>query len=252
MGKKGPTRHLKRHYSPRFWPIHRKEKVWAIRTNPGPHTLKTSLPSKLVVRDVLKFASNGREAKSIIKKGKIMVDGTVRTSERFPLGLMDVLSLPDAKEIYRVLPGHKGKLILHPINEDESKYKLHRITGKTSVKKGFIQIHLHDGKNILLPEEESQSLNLNDVLKTSIPDMEILSTIVFEQGVKVLISGGRRQGERGTLTLLGNEPGKKTTAVVRTPNGEDILTLEQYVFAIGKEEPEINLPVLNLFEKTEE
>jgi len=29
MGRKGPSKHVKRHKSPSFWPVNRKEKVWA-------------------------------------------------------------------------------------------------------------------------------------------------------------------------------------------------------------------------------
>jgi small subunit ribosomal protein S4e len=201
---------------------------------------------------MLKYASNGREAKSLIKKGKIIVDGKIRKNERFPIGLMDVLSLPDAKENYRVLPEKNGKLILHPITEEESKYKLERVINKTTVKNGLTQLNLHDGRNILVSDEEGANINVNDVLKVSIPNMESLNKISYSTGNNVLIVGGRRHGERGTLTFLGNEPGKKRTAIIRTPTGENIQTLERYVFSIGADEPEISLPMSNFFDKNEE
>lgn len=252
MGKKGPTRHLKRHHSPRFWAIHRKEKAWAVRTSPGPHRLRTSIPSKLILRDMLNYASNGREAKNLIKKGKIIVDGKTRKNERFPLGLMDVLSLPDSKENYRILPEKNGKLILHPITEEESKYKLEKVVNKTTVKNGLTQLNFHDGKNILVSEEEGATINVNDVLKVSVPNMETINKISYGIGNNVLIVGGRRHGERGTLTFFGNEPGNKRTAIIRTPAGENIQTLERYVFSIGTDEPEISLPTSSFFDKNEE
>jgi small subunit ribosomal protein S4e len=150
MGKKGPTRHLKREMTPPFWPIHRKERVWAVRASPGPHGLKVSSPLLVVIRDFLGYAETAKEATMLIKEGKVLVDGKTRRDIRYSVGLMDVVHLTDSEEYFRVLPEHGGRFVLHPISQDEAKFKLCQIAGKTKVKGGRTQINLHDGRNMIL------------------------------------------------------------------------------------------------------
>lgn len=241
MGKKGPTRHLKRHMSPAFWPIHRKEAAWAVRTGPGPHGAKVSTPLLVLIRDTLKYAQTAKEARMLIKEGKVVVDGKIRRSEKHPAGLMDVVWLPNANETYRVMPKHGGRFILHPISRDEAEYKLCRIIGKKTTDGGNTQLNLHDSRNIQLEDGGSQ-YSVNDILKIKLPEQEILEKIDFKPGVRAIITGGRSQGASGILIGLGSEPGNKRTATVRTDKDEDVRTLASYVFAVGTEMPIISLP----------
>lgn len=241
MGKKGPTRHLKREMAPPFWPVPRKEKVWAVRTRPGPHGLGVSMPLLVVVRDILGYAETAKEAGKIIEQGKVLVDRKPRKEDGFAVGLMDVIELPDAEKRFRVLPEHGGRIVLHPISADESGFKLCRIVGKTTVKNGATQLNLHDGKSVLL-EEGGDEYAVNDTLKIAVPDQEIVEHVSLKPGCRVVIIGGRSQGRYGILMSLGSEPGKKRTATIRTPDNEDVRTLAEYVFAVGAETSMISLP----------
>ena len=240
MGKKGPTRHLKRHSSPAHWPIHRKANVWTIRTRTGPHNLATSMPTTIILRDQLKYAKSASEAKTILINRKLLIDGKPIIEPAFPVGLMDVLHIPDSGEYFRVLPDHGGKLKFQPISVDEAEFKLYRIIGKTSQRGSKTQLNLHDGSNVLIDTERDQ-YKVNDVLKIKIPEKEIQDYIEFKEMQQVIITGGRSQGARGTLISLGPEPGWKKTANIRTPEGDDIRTLAQYIFVVGSNEPIIKL-----------
>jgi small subunit ribosomal protein S4e len=241
MGKKGPSRHLKREMSPVSWPIHRKEKVWTIRTSSGSHSLDNSIPLLIIIRDSLGYAHNEREARFIINEKKILVDGKTVKNEKFPIGLMDVVEIPEANQIYRLLPRRKGKFVLHGIGKEESEFKLCKITGKTVVKGGNIQINLHDGRNVLL-QDNIEDFKVNDVIKLKIPEQEVLDHIVFKVGVQVIITGGRSQGKYGSLMNIGDEATKNRTVDIKTSNGEEVRTLEKYVFSIGSENSLISLP----------
>ena len=240
MGKKGPTRHLKRHQSPSHWPVHRKGGIWTIRTQPGPHNLENSIPAAILLRDQLKYAKTASEAKTILTNRKLLIDGKPRAENAFPIGLMDVLNIPDTGEYFRVLPDHGGKLKFQTIDSAEAGFKLYRITGKTSQRERMTQLNLHDGSNILVKTEQDQ-YKVNDVLKIKIPEKEIQDYIEFKEMQQVIITGGRSQGDKGTLIGLGPEPGWKRTATIRTPNGDDIRTLAQYLFVVGSNEPIIKL-----------
>jgi small subunit ribosomal protein S4e len=240
MGNKGPTKHLKRHMSPAFWPIHRKGGKWAVRPSSGPHSLKTSIPTKVLLRDQFKYATTAREAKSLIKNGKMLIDGKVRKDDRFPVGLMDVIHIPDTKEYFRVLPDHGGKLRYLAITAEEAQFKLCRIIGKTSLKAGKTQLNLHDGSNVIV-NIEADKYKVNDVLKIKVPEKEILDSIEFKEMQQVIITGGRSQGAQGVLIKVGPEPGWKRTATIRTVEGDDIRTLSNYLFVVGVNEPVIKL-----------
>lgn len=60
----------------------------APRPSPGPHKLRESMPLIIFLRNRLKYALNGDEAKKIVKKRLIKVDGKVRTDLTFPAGFM--------------------------------------------------------------------------------------------------------------------------------------------------------------------
>jgi len=239
MGKKGPTSHMKREMSPKFWPIHRKEAVWSVKPNPGAHKSRLSTPLAVVIRDFLGLAETAKEAKMIITEGKVVVDGKVRRDERYSIGLMDVLELPDAEARYRVLPIHGGKFKLHEIPKGEAGFKLCKIVDKTTLKKGATQLNLHDGRNILA---EGDGYEVGDIIRLSVPDQEITDHINFKPGVRAIITGGRSQGQYGILIDLGPEPGKKRTATIRTPSNDDVKTLADYIFPVGTETPIISLP----------
>ena len=211
-----------------------------MRTSPGPHSLYTSMPTGLVLRDELEYAKSAKEAKFLIKQGKLIVDGKTRLDERFPVGLMDVISIPDSKEFFRVLPDHGGKLKLLPITEDDAKYKLVRITGKMTQTGGKTQLNLHDGYNLVVSAEEDR-YKVNDVLKIKVPEKEIVDHIEFKEMQQSIVTGGRSQGAQGMIIGLGPELGWKKTCTIRTAEGEDIMTLARYVFAVGSNEPMIAL-----------
>ncbi|MCD6263994.1 30S ribosomal protein S4e [Candidatus Bathyarchaeota archaeon] len=246
MGRKGAKRHMKREVSPVFWPIHRKEKVWAIRPSPGPHGIAESFPLLVILRDLLGYAETRREAKIIIKEGKVKVDGRVRYDERFPVGLMDVVEIPDVEQYFRVLPSKKG-LTLHPISREESRFKLCKIVSKTTVKGGHIQLNLHDGRNLLIRVEDplhpvEDVYRVHDVLKIGLPGQELEDHLRFEEKALALVTGGKSRGKYGQILGVERHPGLPTMVTLRTPEGEEVRTIIDYVFPVGVDSPIISLP----------
>ena len=249
MGRKGERKHLKRKPAPKIWPIHRKEAVWTLRFKPGPHSISRCIPLALVVRDMLKFAETGKEAKKIVSQEKIRVDGKVRREEHFPVGLMDVIFIPEAKRVYRVLPSGKG-LLLHPIEANETEFKLCRIEDKTTVNDGHAQLNLHDGTCVLIrvndpkkPEEDVyQTL---DTLKLSIPEREPLGHIKLAVGAPAIIIRGKNVGKYGKITAVEEKPSQKRRELLVTiedKKGKQFQTILNFIFVLGDTKPSISLP----------
>ena len=249
MGKKGGSRHLKRKPAPKHWPIPRKKFVWAVKPKPGPHPISKCLPLVLIMRDILGFAKTRAEAKKIISQGKVLVDGKVRKEELYPAGLMDVVAIPEVDKVFRILPSRKG-LTLHPIEKEESKFKLCRIENKTAVKNGHIQLNLHDGSNILVkvadpknPEEDTyKTLN---TLKVSLPERKIIEQFELKVGAPAIITGGKNMGRYGKIVEIEERPGKKRRNLLVTledPKGERFQTILDFTFVVGDSEPCISIP----------
>lgn len=249
VGKKGGRRHLKRKPAPAFWPIHRKEYLWTVKPNPGPHAIGGSIPLILVLRDVLGVAERRGEAKAILSSEKVIVDGHVQKEELFPTGLMDVITIPDTEKSYRILPSAKG-LMLHSVGKDEAGFKICRIENKTVVNGGSVQLNLHDGRSILVkvkdaskPEEDV--FKTLDSVKISLPSQEILSHLKLGEGVQAVIVGGKNVGKHGKVVALEQrEHQKRRNALVTIEDvrGNRFQTTIGYVFVVGDAKPHISLP----------
>jgi len=249
MGKKGGSGHLKREAAPGFWPIHRKEFMWAVKPSPGPHPIHQSIPLVIVVREILGLARTRQEAKKIVSQGEILVDGRVRRDEHFAAGLMDVISIPKLGTSYRILPSEKG-LFLHPISEDETKFKICRIEDKKVLKHGHVQIDLHDGRNILIrvknPQSQAEDVYQTlDTVRIAIPGQEILEHLKLGKDMLALLVRGANIGKYGTIKSIEEEAGQKRRdflVTIEDANGATYQTVLDYAFVVGNRAPRISVP----------
>ncbi len=221
--------HLKRYVMP-TWPVPTKGKIYITRPSPGPHALQKSIPLLVLVRDVFKVADTGMEARQILQARKIVVDGVVRREPHFPVGLMDVITIPALKESHRVLLS-KDRLVVEKIPAGEASHKLCKVTGKSVVRGGHFQIHLHDGRNLLT---EDRSIAVGDTLDLSLPDQSLLSRYPRAEGATCLITGGANQGLSGTIEKVQSRKDLRgfSTATIRTPSGT-VETRMEYLFITG-------------------
>ncbi|HIQ38406.1 MAG TPA: 30S ribosomal protein S4e [Methanothermococcus okinawensis] len=248
MASKGGKRHLKRLPAPAKWKLPRKVKKFVTKPIPGPHSIENSLPLQLIIRDVLGYADNGREAKKIIKMGKILVDGVVRKEHRFPVGLMDILSIPDTKEDFLVLFDKKGRITLK--ETDRKDIKLCRIRNKTVIKGGHIQLNLHDGRNQIIyvsdpTKAEEDVYKTGDTVILAIPEQKLLGHIPFEEGKLAYITGGKHIGEIARIVSIEKRKLHPDIVTLETKDGEEFKTIKDYVFVVGDEEPVLT-PLKNL------
>lgn len=230
------SKHQKRLSAPKSWPIARKTHAWVATTRPGPHNREQSIPLAIILRDMLALATTFREAKKILNAGNVLVDGRVRRDPRFPVGLFDVVAIPKNNEYYRMLLTSTGKLELRKLDSPDAR-KLCKITDKTMVKGGRIQLNLHDGTNLIGTNDYSRG----DSLILSLPDRSILKHLRFAEGNTAMILGGQHSGEIGTIT--GKRVVRSSASnMVSIKTGErEIETLEEYVYVIGEAEPEIRV-----------
>ena len=86
--------HLKRLLTPSFWKVPKKEKKWVVTPHAGPHPKLNSIPLSVILTHIINIADTTTEAKKIIRKGEVFVDGKRRKDYAYPVGLFDVVSIP--------------------------------------------------------------------------------------------------------------------------------------------------------------
>jgi small subunit ribosomal protein S4e len=183
------------------------------------------------------------EVKAILSSGQIKVDGHIRKDPRFPIGLMDVIDITSSGERFRVVPKKRGGLRFVPIDDKEAEFKLCKVESKTMVKGGKVQLGLHDGRTLLIPDGEKPSkYSTLDTLKISIPEQKILSSVVLDKGVYAIVSRGRNIGNEGKVIEIEKRVGTHaSTVTMEDPEGNRFQTALEYVFVVGKSKSEINL-----------
>ena len=236
------SKHLKRLNAPRALQLHRKERKWTVRPSPGPHPIEKSIPLGLIIRDYLKLSDTQKEAKRIISNGEVTVDGKIQKNNKFPCGLMDVISIPKMKKDYRILFNQRGKLTLVPINSKEANWKLCRIENKKIIKGKQIQLNLHDGRNKIIKKDEYKT---GDVLKIEFKDQKISETYKFDKGNISMITGGSHIGEVANIEDIEIITSSKPN-LVKMKGKTDFSTLQEYVFPIGKTKSVIELPEVKI------
>jgi|WetSurMetagenome_2_1015567.scaffolds.fasta_scaffold26129_3 small subunit ribosomal protein S4e len=227
---------MKRLTAPRSWPVPRKTNIWIAKPSPGPHGIEESMPMVVVLRDVLKLADTAKEARRILTNHDVLVDGRVVTDYAFPIGLMDVVSIPKLNQHYRMMLDRNGKFRLVKVPEGKQGWKLCRIEGKTTVPGGKTQLNLHDGRNLLVAKDTYKA---GDVLKLEVPSQKILDTFKIAKGSTAVIIGGSNVGDLAVIEeyIVKRTPGPN---MVKFKDGK--LTVKDNVFVVGTKGPEVELP----------
>jgi len=234
------SKHMKRLTAPISWPISRKSNVWVTKPAPGPHAVRKSMPLLVIVRDLAGYCDTAREARRIIGARKIYVDGKPARDYKLPVGLFDVISIPETKEHFRVLMDRRGKFRLMRISKEEAKWKLVRIENKTVVKGGVTQLNLHDGRNLLLKKDARKT---GDTLKIAIPEQKVLGAFELKEGNKAYLIGGSHIGQLGTVQEIEVTRSPKPNIVIFE---DGFSTIKDYVFMVGTDVAQISLPEVDI------
>lgn len=223
--------HRKRLTIPKSWPVPSKTGTWIYKTQPGPHA--DGIPLGVIVRDFLQLTKTSRETGAVLRAKKILVDGKPRRAEGYPVGFMDVISVPSTGKHYRVVALSNG---LSPIeiDEKEAKKKLVKVIRKTTIKGGKQQTTTHDGRNFLKEYPMGASLLI------SLPDQKVEKVMELKEGVLVTAIGGGHMGSTGKVLPVSDVQKKKGTFIVEAEGGK-IEVPGESVFVVGSTKSEVKI-----------
>jgi len=237
---RGPKKHLKRVAAPKHWMLDKMTGIFAPRSRPGPHKLKESIPLILLIRNRLKYALTYREAIMIVNGRNIKIDGKIRTDIKFPCGFMDVITIEETHDTFRLLYNVKGRFSLLRITESETKFKLCKIKRTQMGPGGVPFIVTHDGRTIRYPHPD---IKVNDTVKLDIENGKIEKHVKFQVGNICMITGGKNLGRVGILKELEPHPGAETIAYVEDLAQRAFSTVSSNIFIIGEgNKPMVTLP----------
>lgn len=226
------AQHIKRQLIPTFWRLAKKDNVFTYSPSPGAHKKAECIPLGVLVRDILQLTQTGNETKHVLAKGSVLVDARKRTKPDHPVGLFDVIQIPEIKKNYSVVAAQSG-LQLEEISSQAAKSKVCKIVGKTTLAKGMAQLHLHDGRCILLKQAEAKKYKTSDSVLISLEGQKVEKHMEFKVGQQALIFSGKNIGVKGKIKEIRN---KKTmlekNLVVVESAGKDIITIKDYVMAV--------------------
>jgi small subunit ribosomal protein S4e len=229
MANKGTVNKQKRLSVATIRHLNRKEATWTIRQKPGTHTLNNSVPLGFVVRDMLKLAHTLREAKQIIAKGLVHVDGNVRKTHQFAVGLFDTVTIPSLKKNYRLILDTKGRLVCANVVESQLKQKPVKVVNKVLARQNKLMIQTHDGKTF---RNVANDVRVGDSVLATIDGKNIAGHLSLSKGGRVLITGGSHVGEIAKIDSIVEGTMKRDKLVNLSEGDEKFQTTASNVMVI--------------------
>ncbi|MFC7028598.1 30S ribosomal protein S4e [Halomicroarcula sp. GCM10025324] len=226
------SNHQKRLSVPNSWPVERKTATFTVKAGAGPHG-ESGVPLLIVLRDVLGYADNRKEARYALNEDNVRINGKAVSDEERPVGMFDILAFTEREEYYRVFPGEGGRLALTAIEADAAESRLGKIVSKTHVADGEVQLGLHDGSTLVV--EDDQTYSGGDSIVVDNESGDIVAHFVYEEGALVTAVDGTHAGEIGTVDEIQVTPGSaQNNVLVAQDDGEGFETIEEYVVVIDE------------------
>ena len=183
--------HLLRKASSTKLPIKRKGTKYIARASSH---LDNSVPVVIAVRDMLKLAKTASDVKRMVHNKMLKINGRpvkdIKESIR-------IFNLFEADKIYILTLLPTRKFVLEEAKRED---RLCRVIGKTILKKGTIQLNLHDGSNAMSDKESIFVGDSVSIDKTG----KITSHLPLEKGAHVFIIAGSHLGSSAVIQSIEN------------------------------------------------
>ena len=94
------TKHQKRLSVPKSWPVDRKTETFTVKADAGPHG-ESGVPLLIILRDVLGYADNRKEARYALNEGNVRINGKPIRDEERPVGMFDIVAFAEREDRIR-------------------------------------------------------------------------------------------------------------------------------------------------------
>ncbi len=209
--------HNKRQSMPGKWPLARKGNVYYTNSS---HAQYSGIPILISLRDVLKIIDTAKEARIMLLGGQVVVNGKVRKDPKFPIQMLDVLSLPKLGKNYRLEVSGK-RIKFAEVSGKVAEKKNSKIVGKVLISKDEIQMNLEDGTNLLTKDKFS----VGDTALISLKENKLEKIVPLKENAKVLVTSGKHSGKEGKVIKITSTE-KRKDYLIKFEEGEVVLPLK--------------------------
>ncbi|MCW1301796.1 MAG: S4 domain-containing protein [Candidatus Parvarchaeota archaeon] len=199
MAKHGESKHASRSSITNRIVIPRKRYKYYFRPIPSSHKKHYSIALPGLLRDVMKIASNAREAVFLMKQGYVKVDGKIVKDKKREVGFGDLISVKG--EDFKVWLNDRGGLTVVSDEESKGKKKL-KVISKHLDKGGILILSLSDGSNV---KAGANDVNINDTVIIDLAKREVEKVIPMEQGRDVIVFMGKNAGKTGKIREISGD-----------------------------------------------
>jgi small subunit ribosomal protein S4e len=177
------------------------------------------------------LANNRKEVKYVLHMNQVLVDGKRVKEEKFPVGLLDIVSVEDKN--YIILVDNNARLMPKEIDAKKAGTKLCKLVGKTMLKGGKLQLNLYDGKNILVNSKDSKKYTVGGAIVLNLKDQKIVDFIELAKDKVALVAKGRHAGKIGKIMDITKSGLNLRSLTTIDSEGEKLMTNTDYIFIVG-------------------
>ncbi|MBM3230231.1 hypothetical protein FJZ22_01075 [Candidatus Pacearchaeota archaeon] len=155
--------------------------------------IDNAIPVVIAIRDMLGLAKTAKEVREMIKQKKLKVNGRTVVELNESIQLFHLL---EADKTYQVSLSLAGRFTFL---ETKAKDRLAKIISRSLISGGKVQLHLHDGTNIIGKKEHA----IQDSVYLDAKNKPV-KHVSFTKGSKVLATAGKYIGQEGKITSYEN------------------------------------------------
>ena len=231
--------HLKRLNAPDSWHIAKKTTKFITKTAPGPHNAN-AMPITVWLRDHMGLVRNLKEVKQILRQKDVIINGKICRDPKMGIGIFDIISLPKINKYFRILRDKNGRHVSIPIDAEAAKTRLCKVTNKTTVPEGKVQLNMRDGSNVIA----DNTYKSGDSLVLSLePEsrFRIIDHFPFAVGNMAMIIGGKHSGKVARIIDIVKVPGSVPNKILLKDEttGATFDTIAPYIYMVGTTAPAI-------------
>jgi small subunit ribosomal protein S4e len=114
------------------------------------------------------------------------------------------------------------------------------------LKKGTVQLNLHDGTNLLIPVSDPKKpkedvYKVYDVVKINVKSKEIVEHLKFEENKLAIVHAGINNGRSGKIIEMKKIFGPHASTLTLDDNGVHFDTSLDFVMVLGDNKPIIEM-----------
>lgn len=173
------------------------------------------------------------------KENEVKIDGKVRRNPKFPIGLMDVVTIPKTGDKFRVFYDERRRFTLLKIKDKELNHKLCKIV-KVEIGANKIPYAVtHDARTIRFPDS---NIHVGDTIQYNFENNTIEKHFTLAVGHKALVTMGNNLGRVGTIMSIVKKLGNIAVITLKDEAGHVFNTRVGNVFVIGDNKVACSLP----------